>query len=365
MSKFQEELTFDCIPDTIDEFDLNENGHSVLDEINRCRHLYKKRQVLKRQKAIDIKPLYYEQMRRRDLVAKYPVYKFWYTSPKPPKKPDPCSHVGRIILDRDILTKNEHISFLAQPKADLGRKVKPPQWTCQKRYLPNCTTRVESLAHPKTIRVQHNCHDFQNILSVRQATNLRKTLQKPPLEYTAIENAITYIHEERRLKNIVKSETIRKCNQIKQKLLKIERKQMLKIIYALYEVMKEFLVGDQLEMSSDEVNSLSKVLERKITEFCDCDDSSSTSHVRQLLKTVSINLAIWIEKFTSNCGFKNAHVDKESEEDERVKCKEMENPEFLLPVEDYISYHSMSTSEDFVDAEEFGGENEYEDEGNY
>ncbi|XP_055909692.1 uncharacterized protein LOC129944352 [Eupeodes corollae] len=366
MSKSKEDY---CVPNTIFEFDPNLKDYSIVHEIKRCQELYIKRQVLKRQKAIDVKPLYYENMKRRDLVAKYPIYKYAFTFPKIPKAPDLCNHVGKIILDRDILTQSEHIGFLAQPKADFGRMGRGPHGIYQKRLLPNCTTRVESLSHPKSIRVQHNWEDFHNVLSVRQATNLRKTLQKPPLQYTTIEKALTYIHEERRLRNVMKNEAMRKCNKVKKKLLKIERKQMVKIIFALYEVLKESLMNDDVFIEEDEAtSSLIRVLENKITEFCDCDDNNSTSHIRQPIKAVARNLASWIKIFTTNCGFGSAGFKSQQETDgtdKGVKCNEMENQEFWLPVEDYISYNSLSSSaEDFVDVEEYVNEDYYGEEEN-
>lgn len=338
----------ECIPDVVEDI-ANEDPQSVMDEIARCRRLYEKRQKLKKLKAIDIKPLYYEHKKKRDLIAKYPVDKCWITYPK--RKVVPCKHTGKIIIDRDILTKNEHINFLAEPKPCFARKLMCPQRCCIRRYLPNCTTRVVCLSHPMPRRVKNTWEDYHHVLSIRQAMNLRKTLQKPPLDLTSIDNALTYIHEESRLQNVVKKEANRKCNNIKKKLLKVERHQMTNIILALYEIMKEYFTSNQFQMNPDEVNCLSRILERKIAAFCNCDYKNSTSHVRQLLKAFSINLAIWIHKFTSNCGFKNDNVDSEEEEETKDKCKPFEHPEFLLPVEDYISYHSTVSSENMPEEE--------------
>lgn len=251
-------INFEEIPSDI-EIPLRpaHNTRTVLEEINACQSLLTQRTI----KCADIKPLYEKSKKKPPHFA----YKNFCICPR--YKPQYiCQHKDNVIIDRDVLTQQEHIVYLATPKANFGAPRKMPRFLQKKYIMPNCTARINKLAAPDLKQVNDTLNNFQHIISKRHKRSLEKHLLKTPnVQYTSIQTALDWLAEEKRLKMVSKRVEKLRCKKLSRKIVRKQRTQIKKIICALFEEIKEFLMNDQLIM--DENSPLVAVILETLKEF--------------------------------------------------------------------------------------------------
>jgi len=150
----------------------------------------------------------------------------------------PCQHTGQIIIDRDMLKREEHICFLATPKKNFlsKQRLKQPRYITKKIYVPICTARMERLANPHPMRVKDTFKYFKHILPQRLITSLQQQMKpKPPVEAMTMEKAMEYMAEEMRQRRAQKQQQKKRCNSLKKMILERQRKQMIKIVCVLFD----------------------------------------------------------------------------------------------------------------------------------
>ncbi|XP_037934563.1 uncharacterized protein LOC119668917 [Teleopsis dalmanni] len=312
-------LTFDKIPSEIDLVKQLPPQPPVEQEINSLRDTLEHRTTRCRL----IKRLHTKQKKEPHHL----IYKFFCVCPH--YNPDyckVCKHSGNVIIDRDVLTKEEHLCFLATPKKNYQEPRKLPHYYQKKCLVPNCTTRIAELAEPSIPRVQYTIENFKNILKSNRLVKLKTHLvKKPEVQHTTIRMALNYIDEEKRLRRVAKIVQKRRCKRMKKNILKKQRKQIKKIVMVLFEEMKDFLLNDQFMI--DEKSPLCAVILEKIRDFTD-QEFYTTSNLREYQQILANNLTVWINKFISNL---NIHVAPQT----RRLLKP--DTEHFLPVQDFIS----------------------------
>ncbi|XP_030373664.1 uncharacterized protein LOC115623448 [Scaptodrosophila lebanonensis] len=251
----------------------------------------------------------------------------------------PCQHTGQIIIDRDVLTREEHLCFLATPKKDMGAPRKPPHCYQKRIPMPTCTARVERLADPHPMHVKDTWKYFKNLLSPRHVRALEAHLMpKPPVEIMPLDKALEYIEEENRLQRVAKQLHRRRCRSLKKRILQRQRKQMRKIICVLFEEMKDFLLNDQFII--DEHSPLCAVILERIKDFTD-EEFYTTSNLREYQRILANNLTVWINKFISNL---NIYLAPQQIAVQRP-IMHAEDPEQFVPLSDYISVSEVIPEE--------------------
>lgn len=233
---------------------------TVLDELNARSRLVEERTY----KGKDIEPLYKEQKKRQQpYTVKYyctcSIYKPQYC----------CRHTGNVIIDRDVLSKEEHLVHLATPKANHLTPSVPRTMVMyhkKKSLLPNCTARIKQLALPKPIRVQENLNRYKHVLNERSISSLAQQLiVKPAIEVTDIPTALALMQEERRLIRATLRFERKECKTYTSKIFEKQQTQIKKIICVLFEEMKHFLLNDQFVI--DENTALVPVILQAIRTF--------------------------------------------------------------------------------------------------
>lgn len=237
--------------------ETHSNKITVLEEINAQSKLINERTYM----AKDIKPLYKEHPK-----VPYP-YAFKYYCICPLYKPHYCcQHTCNVIIDRDVLSREEHLVHLATPKPDLGAPRGLMMCQRKKCILPTCTARITKLAMPKAIRVKENLNTYKHLLKERNISSLVQQLkEKPTIEVTDIPNALALMHEERRLMRVARHAERQQCLSYTQKIIEKQHTQIKKIICVIFEEMKQFLLNDQFAM--DEGSTLVPVILEAIKTF--------------------------------------------------------------------------------------------------
>lgn len=251
-------LTFDKIPSEVEiPINIKQPEPTVEQELETCQKLLEYRDT----KCRTIVPLYKTP---KQVPPRY-FYKFFCVCPKYQPKYS-CKHAGNIVIDRDVLTKEEHICYLAQPSESFAAPRKRPHFYHKKVRMPNCTARIEELALPSKKRVQYTLDLYQHILPKKRLKKLKRRLEKKDeIKFTNIKTALSYILEEKRLRKIAKKLEKKSCKRIKKTIIKNQRKQIKKIICVLFEEMKDFLLNDQFLI--DERSTLCSVILEQIREF--------------------------------------------------------------------------------------------------
>ena len=251
-------VNFEEIPSDIEVTDKPPIARkTVLEELNNRQSLLNERTI----KCKDIRP-FFEKMKKDPL--RY-MYKYFCICPRfNPKYL--CKHTGNIIIDRDVLTHEEHIVFLATPKANFAEPRKLPRYLIHKYIVPKCTARVHSLAAPDKKQVNDTLNNFSHIIPKWRKRLLKMHLQKKPtVNYTTIPLALEWLSEEIRLKKVAKRKERACLQKLARKIVRRQRTQIKKIICVLFEEMKDFLLNDQFVM--DENSALVSVILEALREF--------------------------------------------------------------------------------------------------
>ncbi|XP_036344847.1 uncharacterized protein LOC118754093, partial [Rhagoletis pomonella] len=205
-----------------------------------------------------------------------------------------CRHTGNVIIDRDVLTKEEHICYLSTPRVNLAALRKRPRYFQKRVVVPNCTTRVEQLALPDLKRVRWTLEIYKSTLTKRQIKSLKHHLHQGSkvMSYN-INTALSYIEEERRLNRVAKLLRRRQCRKLKRHVLRKQQRQIRKIICVLFEEMRNFLLNDQF--LKDERSTLRGVIMEQIRNFTN-NEFYTTSNLREYQQILANNLTVWINK---------------------------------------------------------------------
>lgn len=236
-----------------------ETGITVADELNARLAMVQ----LRPDRAKRIKRLV-----KSEIPEPQHMYKFFCVCPRYHPCYVPCQHTGQIIIDRDMLKREEHTCFLATPKKNFlsPQRLRQPRYITKKIYVPICTARMERLANPHPLRVKDTFKSFKHILSQRHIAALQQQLKpKPPVEAMTMEKAMEYLEEEMRQRRAQRQKHKKRCSGLKKLIIERQRKQMMKIVCVLFEEMKDFLLNDQFII--DEQSPLSAVILERIKEF--------------------------------------------------------------------------------------------------
>ncbi|KMZ00560.1 uncharacterized protein LOC6738700 isoform X2 [Drosophila simulans] len=270
----------------------------------------------------------------------------------------PCQHTGQIIIDRDVLSREEHICFLATPKKDFSspQLAKQARYYTKKIYVNQCTARVERLADPHPMRVSDTYNFFKDYLSPRHIAALENQMKpKPPVEAMSMEKALEYMEEEMRQRRAAKRVQKRRCKGLKKRIILRQRKQMQKIICVLFEEMKDFLLNDQFIV--DENSPLCCVILERLREFTD-QEFYTTSNLQEYQRILANNLTVWVNKFISNL---NIYLTPQQIPVKRQMMAE-NDPEQFVPLSDFISVSDEADAEEMMHDVEHGAA-EYDDYG--
>ncbi|XP_017042307.1 uncharacterized protein LOC108088844 [Drosophila ficusphila] len=331
-----------------DEDPLNE-GPTVADELNA------------RLAMVHVREARTKRIRR---LVKYPphdtqaLYRFICVCPRYHPCYVPCQHTGQIIIDRDVLSREEHICFLATPKKDFSSPQlgKQARYYTKKIYVNQCTARVERLADPHPMRVNETYTFFKEYLSPRHIAALENQMKpKPPVEAMTMEKALEYMEEEMRQRRAARQVHKRRCKSLKKRILLRQRKQMQKIVCVLFEEMKDFLLNDQFIV--DENSPLCSVILERLREFTD-QEFYTTSNLREYQRILANNLTVWINKFISNL---NIYLAPQQIPVQRQMMAETD-PEQFVPLSDFISLSDEPGLEEMMEDVEQGAV-EYHDYG--
>lgn len=249
--------TFDKIPSVI-EIQLDPiKKPTVSQELEAAKRLLNQRKT----QCSSIK-LKYKKPKRAPLLY---GYKFFCICPQYNPQYS-CKHTGGVIIDRDVLTKEEHMCYLSTPRDNLAAPRKRPRYYQKKIIIPNCTTRIEQLALPDLKRVRWTLEAYKSALRKRQIKSLKYHLdQKSKVVSYSIKTALSYIEEEKRLKRVAQTLQRRQCRRLKKHILRKQRRQIRKIICVLFEEMRDFLLNDQFLI--DERSTLCAVILEQIRNF--------------------------------------------------------------------------------------------------
>ncbi|EDW18955.1 uncharacterized protein LOC6582789 [Drosophila mojavensis] len=268
------------------------------------------------------------------------MYKFFCVCPRYHPCYVPCQHTGQIIIDRDMLKREEHTCFLATPKKNFlsPQRLRQPRYITKKIYVPICTARMERLAIPHPLRVRDTYKYFRHILSPRHLAALQEQMKpKPAVETMSLEKAMEYLEEEIRQRRALRKKHKQRCTGLKKLIIERQRKQMMKIICVLFEEMKDFLLNDQFII--DEQSPLSSVILERIKEFTE-QEFYTTSNLRDYQRILANNLTVWINKFISNLNIYMA-----PQQIPVARSMHGENDETFVPVTDYISLSEEQADE--------------------
>ncbi|XP_030570863.1 uncharacterized protein LOC115769958 [Drosophila novamexicana] len=316
-----------------------ETGITVADELNARLAMVQ----LRPDRAKRIKRLV-----KSEIPEPQHMYKFFCVCPRYHPCYVPCQHTGQIIIDRDMLKREEHTCFLATPKKNFlsPQRLRQPRYITKKIYVPICTARMERLANPHPLRVKDTFKSFKHILSQRHIAALQQQLKpKPPVEAMTMEKAMEYLEEEMRQRRAQRQKHKKRCSGLKKLIIERQRKQMMKIVCVLFEEMKDFLLNDQFII--DEQSPLSAVILERIKEFTE-QEFYTTSNLRDYQRILANNLTVWINKFISNLNIYMA-----PQQVPLARSMHADNDETFVPVTDYISL-SEEVGEEMVDDYDFG-----------
>ncbi|XP_037722285.1 uncharacterized protein LOC119555130 [Drosophila subpulchrella] len=321
--------------------DALQEGPTVADELNA------------RLAMVHVREARAKRIRR---LVKYPtnetqaLYRFICVCPRYHPCYVPCQHTGQIIIDRDVLSREEHICFLATPKKDFSspQLAKQSRYYTKKIFVNQCTARVERLADPHPMRVSDTYNFFKEYLSPRHIAALENQMKpKPPVEAMSMEKALEYMEEEMRQRRAAKRVHKRRCKGLKKRILLRQRKQMQKIICVLFEEMKDFLLNDQFIV--DENSPLCCVILERLREFTD-QEFYTTSNLREYQRILANNLTVWINKFISNL---NIYLAPQQIPVQRQMMAE-NDPEQFVPLSDFISVSDEPGAEEMMEDVEHG-----------
>ncbi|KNC30921.1 hypothetical protein FF38_09306 [Lucilia cuprina] len=324
-------INFEEIPSEIEiPHEPTQQTKTVQQELNERQSLLNERSI----KCKEIRPFF------EKLQKPAPRFMYRYLCVCPRYNPQyVCKHTGNIIIDRDVLTPEEHIVYLATPKANFAAPRQMPRYFLRKSIIANCTARINRLAKPDLKQVTDTLNNFNHVISRRHRRSLKKRLEKSEnVEYTTIQKALDWLGEEKRLRKVAKRKEKLRCKKLSRKIVTKQRQQIKKIVCILFEEMKDFLLNDQFIM--DESSSLVMVILETLREFTD-KEFYITSNLREYQKILAFNLAVWINKFISNL---NIHVaeppkpkDEMSAQQQQPTERQTQELSSFIPVGDYIS----------------------------
>ncbi|KAL7734396.1 hypothetical protein ACLKA6_010728 [Drosophila palustris] len=284
------------------------------------------------------------------------MYRYFCVCPRYQPCYVPCQHTGQIIIDRDMLKREEHICYLATPKKNFisPQRLRQPRYVTKKIFVPICTARMERLAYPHPMRVKDTFKNFRHVLPGRNVSSLQQQMKpKPPVEAMSAEKAMEYMEEEMRQRRAQRAQHRKRCNGLKKMILERQRKQMMKIVCVLFEEMKDFLLNDQFII--DEQSPLCAVILERIKEFTE-QEFYTTSNLRDYQRILANNLTVWINKFISNLNIYLA-----PQQIPVSRTMHADRGEQFVPMSDYISLSEEFEDEmledydfDMTDYEDYG-----------
>ncbi|KAM8708129.1 hypothetical protein ACLKA7_015146 [Drosophila subpalustris] len=284
------------------------------------------------------------------------MYRYFCVCPRYQPCYVPCQHTGQIIIDRDMLKREEHICYLATPKKNFisPQRLRQPRYVTKKINVPICTARMERLAYPHPMRVKDTFKNFRHVLPGRNVSSLQQQMKpKPPVEAMSAEKAMEYMEEEMRQRRAQRAQHRKRCNGLKKMILERQRKQMMKIVCVLFEEMKDFLLNDQFII--DEQSPLCAVILERIKEFTE-QEFYTTSNLRDYQRILANNLTVWINKFISNLNIYLA-----PQQIPVSRTMHADRGEQFVPMSDYISLSEEFEDEmledydfDMTDYEDYG-----------
>lgn len=243
-----------------------------------------------------------------------------------------CQHFGNYILNRNILTPNQHLKLLSFP----NKKVipKPLKYTkiVERNIFPS-SPRLAELAQPTKCRVLSNWKSHSNVLKPKKIENFWNLLENSNL--TSIEEALKlFQHQKLEDKRIVLKQRS-KINKLKKQEQK-RKKELLKIILnKIYEEMKGFLLSEEKSETDEYILNLR---DKYLTMICGLMKykipiKTSEHFADHFLLDLCEKLALWTDQFIINSGYIN------SNKEEQFEIKE---DGIIIPIDHYIKYSSDS-----------------------
>lgn len=307
-------------------------------EAGRRLNLERNRLPLRRETSTEvIKPLYMRQKlprtdksnrRCRKSLKQDPI--LWKLEFPVPPKPKMCHHCDNLIIDRQILTRSEHIDVLSRPR-NSGHKKRSPKLV--PRSIPPMTNRMNELAQPKKRDVILTWQRYAPILTGKQIDTFQGILAS----YQVMDNkrAAEYLKQcgkDERLRRKFQKMEVKK---LRKDIERIYLDQIKDVILRVFNEVKGYLLGHQEFCLDPQMTQVSEKILKMICRFLKCQMPSGSTKKGQLkgraMEMLADKITVWAQAFLGAAGYEKDVKDLEAE-----RAESMESEIEGYPIDDFI-----------------------------
>lgn len=248
------------------QIEFGPQQNSVRDAIERGLQINKQRADAAKRK---IKPIYEQEhaTKKPKKAKKTPpviIQKVVWSQETERSRYEKCEHANNVVIDRDLLTKENHLKLLATPRAQVQNE-RPI--IIQKRLLP-ATVRINELAQPtkssllNTFNKHHHYMSFNRIESFLK--NFHKLDHQTPKEAAKIKRL--EIKDEKMRQKYCKTEVTQLKDKVYQEKLKAAQKLVERVLGNLK---VELLVENKMErvQLNEETEDISDIILKSLCQL--------------------------------------------------------------------------------------------------
>lgn len=219
-----------------------------------------------------------------------------------PEKIPKCHHYDNLIFDRDLWSREEHISHLAKHKnhaVDWWKKIKVVP-----RQIPPLTQRICELARPKKRYLLDTWYTHAENLDAQRIDKFRHILHS--FDVMTGQEAVKYMRDIRKDEKVRRKYRSKELSKVRRKIEKLQLYDIQKVIYRIFSDMRILLLDHQEYHLDEDMNLLSKQILKLICRLLKVrfpkgpDKNKIKSRVMQNL---SDKIAVWLDNFLRVAGF--------------------------------------------------------------
>ncbi|XP_055629837.1 uncharacterized protein LOC129770786 [Toxorhynchites rutilus septentrionalis] len=203
-----------------------------------------------------------------------------------------CHHNESIIIDRDILSTNEHIRLLAMPRV----KPKPEHPRVVIKTIPAATNHIKTLAQPKAYAVRDTINLHGARLKSHQMERITQRLNAR--DYLTIPEAQQFARQQRRDEKKWLRYRQKQARVLKKRIVRLELDYLRGVMEKVYRLTRNYFLNNEKPNLENELAFASEVI---LTRICQvirvkAPERSSKMELDQYYWELADKMALWMWK---------------------------------------------------------------------
>lgn len=268
------------------------------------------------------------------------LWKLEYQKPPKPKK---CHHYENLIIDRQILTRSEHIKVLSKPRKstiNANPKFVP-------RSIPPMTNWMNKLAQPRKRVIIQTWEKYAPVLTGRQVDKFHDiVLSNQAMNNKRAEEYLKQCRKEERLRRNYQRQKVKK---LRKEIERMRLEEIKEIILRVFNEVYEYLCGQQEYHFEPEMAEISVKIYKMICKYLKCNMVGELKKKEKVklcaIKALANRITKWAQAFLEAAKYEREHKDVDS-----LKSVSVTSEFRGYPIDDFIlaDEESLLGQEDFL-----------------